>query len=93
VLKDLRPGHVIEGPAVLIDDISTVVVEPHCSAHITAGQDIRIQVAHSDTAPFVPITQEGYNHCPRASIPLNSSLPGNSGGSGSRGSKEIPHRV
>ena len=29
----------------LIDDISTVVVEPNCTAHITAGGDIRIDVS------------------------------------------------
>jgi hypothetical protein len=45
LLHTLKPGHVIEGPAILIDDISTVVVEPKCTAHITAGHDIRIEVA------------------------------------------------
>lgn len=44
MLNSLKPGHIIEGPAVLIDDISTVVVEPQCIAHITAGQDIRMEV-------------------------------------------------
>jgi 5-oxoprolinase (ATP-hydrolysing) len=29
----------------LIDDISTVVVEPRCTAHITAGGNIRISVS------------------------------------------------
>ena len=44
LLNTLKPGHVIEGPAILIDDISTDVVEPECTAYITAGQDIRIEV-------------------------------------------------
>ena len=44
MLDSLKPGHIVEGPAVLIDDISTVVVEPQCTAYITAGQDIRIEV-------------------------------------------------
>jgi hypothetical protein len=44
LLKDLKGGHTIPGPAILIDDISTVVVEPLCTAHITANQDIRIEV-------------------------------------------------
>lgn len=44
LLNTLKPGHVIKGPAILIDDISTVVVEPECTANITAGQDIRIEV-------------------------------------------------
>ena len=45
LLRQLRPGHAIAGPAMLIDDISTVVVEPRCTAHITAGGDIRISVS------------------------------------------------
>ena len=32
------------GPAILIDDISTVVVEPRCVAHVTAGRDLRIEL-------------------------------------------------
>ncbi len=44
LLNTLKPGHTVEGPAILIDDISTVVVEPQCTAYITAGQDIRIEV-------------------------------------------------
>lgn len=43
-LLDLQPGHKVKGPAILIDDISTVVIEPECTAHITAGRDIRVEV-------------------------------------------------
>lgn len=32
------------GPAMLIDNISTIVVEPGCTAHITAGHDVRIEL-------------------------------------------------
>ncbi|CAK0741638.1 hypothetical protein CVIRNUC_001340 [Coccomyxa viridis] len=57
LLNTLKPGHVVEGPAILIDDISTVVVEPECTAYITAGQDIRIEV-HADTsASKKPLTE------------------------------------
>ena len=52
LLNTLKPGHVIEGPAILIDDISTVVVEPECTANITAGQDIRIEVLCQPPAFF-----------------------------------------
>ena len=52
LLNTLKPGHVIEGPAILIDDISTVVVEPECTANITAGQDIRIEVPCQPLAFF-----------------------------------------
>lgn len=47
VLSTLSPGHIISGPAVLIDNISTVLVEPQCVAHITAGADIRIDLESS----------------------------------------------
>ncbi len=33
------------GPAILIDHISTIVVEPGCTAHITSEHDVRIEVA------------------------------------------------
>ena len=32
------------GPVMLIDDISTIVVEPGCTAHITASRDVRIEL-------------------------------------------------
>ena len=47
----LRPGHAVAGPAVLIDDISTVVVEPRCTAHVTGGRDLRIEVGGDAGAP------------------------------------------
>ena len=40
----LQPGHVLEGPALVIDDISTVVVEPQCLARINATGDVVIDV-------------------------------------------------
>ncbi|MGH6833580.1 MAG: hydantoinase B/oxoprolinase family protein, partial [Methyloceanibacter sp.] len=33
---DLAPGHVIEGPALIIEDHQTVVVEPEWEAHVTS---------------------------------------------------------
>lgn len=36
-LADLAPGHAVPGPAILIDAISTIVVEPGCTAHITGA--------------------------------------------------------
>lgn len=44
LLSDLRPGQAVPGPAMLIDNISTIVVEPGCTAHITAGHDVRIEL-------------------------------------------------
>ena len=47
-IADLKPGHRVPGPAILIDEISTVVVEPQCTAFVTAGIDIRIEVGESE---------------------------------------------
>jgi len=33
-LDQLAPGHRVAGPALLIDDISTIVVEPSCEAEV-----------------------------------------------------------
>lgn len=44
-VDSLKPGHVVEGPALFIDKISTIVVEPDCSATITAERNILISVA------------------------------------------------
>lgn len=46
-LSTLAAGHELEGPALLIDDISTIVVEPACQAHITSRGDVRIAVGKS----------------------------------------------
>lgn len=53
-LENLRRGHAVPGPAILIDSISTVVVEPGCTAHITSDRNIKIDVGKSrTTAPAV----------------------------------------
>jgi 5-oxoprolinase (ATP-hydrolysing) len=46
-LDRLSPGHELPGPALLIDSISTIVVEPACTAHITARGDVRIGIAET----------------------------------------------
>ncbi|CAM9888842.1 unnamed protein product, partial [Phaeothamnion confervicola] len=43
-LDVLRPGDSVTGPAILIQNVSTVVIEPHCTARITATGDIGITV-------------------------------------------------
>jgi len=43
-LQSLAPGNVLEGPALLLDDISTVVVEPNCTATVTATGHLEILV-------------------------------------------------
>ena len=44
VLHDLQPGHSVPGPAIVLDDISTVVIEPACTAHVTPAGDLRVDV-------------------------------------------------
>jgi 5-oxoprolinase (ATP-hydrolysing) len=50
LLSSLCPGHQIAGPALLIDTISTIVVEPGCTAEITAAGDVRIDVGGTSGA-------------------------------------------
>lgn len=33
-LKEMKPGHGVQGPAVLVDETQTILVEPECEAHI-----------------------------------------------------------
>ncbi|GIL76007.1 hypothetical protein Vretifemale_5749 [Volvox reticuliferus] len=44
-LELLRPGHAVLGPALLIDAISTIVVEPGWRAIITGGHNVRMEAA------------------------------------------------
>ena len=43
-LNDLKGGHCIYGPAILIQDTSTMVIEPDCTAVITEYGDVQIKV-------------------------------------------------
>lgn len=43
-LGALPIGAAVPGPAILIDDISTIVVEPQCTAHVTVDHNVRIDV-------------------------------------------------
>ncbi|KAJ9523185.1 hypothetical protein QJQ45_024077, partial [Haematococcus lacustris] len=45
LLGDLDPGHKVAGPALLLDAISTLVVEPGWTAVLTADRDVRIDLA------------------------------------------------
>lgn len=44
-VETLRPGHTVTGPALFIDKISTIVIEPECAASITSDRNILINVA------------------------------------------------
>jgi 5-oxoprolinase (ATP-hydrolysing) len=51
-LERLKAGHTIKGPAIIIHDTSTILVEADCRAQITAGGDVRIQVGANHSAPI-----------------------------------------
>lgn len=42
--KNLLAGHKISGPAVLIDQLSTIIVEPECSVQVTKYGDLVMEV-------------------------------------------------
>lgn len=42
--SQLQYGHVILGPALLIDNLSTIVIEPHCRAEVTPTGNLIVHV-------------------------------------------------
>lgn len=44
LLKDLRAKQILEGPAIIMDQLSTVLVEPDCTAMVTKYGDVRITI-------------------------------------------------
>ncbi|XP_055614300.1 5-oxoprolinase [Uranotaenia lowii] len=45
----LRCGHTIKGPAILIDKLSTIVIEPDCQAVVTATGDLVIEIGSENS--------------------------------------------
>jgi len=50
LLSDLAPGHRIRGPALVIQDTATIVVEPGCDAAVTDHGDVAINVGQETGA-------------------------------------------
>ena len=50
MLKELLPGHSIPGPAVIIDELGTIIVEPGCTAEMTEHGDLRILIQTLQTS-------------------------------------------
>ena len=48
-MAHLKAGHVIDGPAIIIQDTATIVVEPECRATISRYGDVEIKVGEGDT--------------------------------------------
>ncbi|XP_042218072.1 5-oxoprolinase-like [Homarus americanus] len=44
MLSSLLSGHTIPGPAIIMDKLSTILIEPGCVGHITSQGDVQIQV-------------------------------------------------
>ena len=44
LLGNLKAGHEISGPSIVIDNTSTIIIEPDCKATITQYGDILIHV-------------------------------------------------
>ncbi|KAJ8938505.1 hypothetical protein NQ318_005169 [Aromia moschata] len=44
LLAELKAGHQLRGPAIIMDQLSTILVEPDCTAFITDRGDVRITV-------------------------------------------------
>ena len=44
LLQDLLAGHTIPGPAIIIDGLSTVLVEPNCTCFITKEGNLKIDI-------------------------------------------------
>ncbi|KAK3086761.1 hypothetical protein FSP39_022921 [Pinctada imbricata] len=54
LLEDLRQGHMINGPAIIMNGNSTILVEPACHAQITKHGDVRIQVGSAGVQTVGP---------------------------------------
>lgn len=52
-IERLQPGHLVAGAAILVDKISTIVVEPSCTAHITNRGDVRIEIERTSSGKDV----------------------------------------
>lgn len=52
---NLRHGHTVQGPAIIIDKLSTVLVEPYCTASISETGDIKITIGDGTA---IKITEE-----------------------------------
>ncbi|CAG9462621.1 unnamed protein product [Pedinophyceae sp. YPF-701] len=50
VLQDMLPGHAFAGPAIVIDNTTTIVVEPRCNAVVTNDGSLRIDVLPTRSA-------------------------------------------
>lgn len=43
-LTSLAPGDILRGPVIIMDSLSTLLVEPDCTAEITCRGDVKITI-------------------------------------------------
>lgn len=43
-LNSLSPGDILHGPVIIMDSLSTLLVEPDCTAEITCRGDVKITI-------------------------------------------------
>jgi len=48
LMKELKFKHEIQGPAIIMDQLSTILVEPDCTAVISRTGNIKIRVGAGD---------------------------------------------
>ncbi|CAG0914660.1 unnamed protein product [Notodromas monacha] len=58
LMKDLSPEHTIQGPAIVIDDLCTILVDPDSVANITSSGDIQIDVGSREPVDSKKIAQD-----------------------------------
>ncbi len=62
-IEHLKPGHEIQGPAIVVQSISTIVLEIGCTAYVTSDGDLEITVNSSQPSS------------PTSSIQMDESEP------------------
>jgi len=62
----LSPGHVVRGPALIIQNVATVVIEPECVCHVTEDNNLLIHVSRghrpAPTTALDPLVLSLFSH-------------------------------
>lgn len=53
-LHSLAPGHILNGPAIIMDGLGTLLIEPDCSAVITPRGDTMITIGDALKSEVTP---------------------------------------
>ncbi|XP_044265519.1 5-oxoprolinase [Tribolium madens] len=54
LLKNLKSGHVIKGPAIIMDNLSTILIEPDCTGTVTKFGDVKITIGSGHVKEIGP---------------------------------------